>query len=206
MPFLVYIPLFITELSIWLKDNYIEFVATIFSIAGVWLTTKQIIWCWPVALIGLLLSVYVFYLTNLYLQVLLQIFYIVMTVYGWYYWKYGGKNNTEPKITNITKKMAINYIVSGLLCTIIAGYLFNKFTKDPQPILDALTSVCGIIATYLMAKKIIEHWIIWIFNDIIVVWMCYYQKLYIFTFLYFIFVILATYGLFEWKKDKAYSQ
>ena len=92
-------------------------------------------------------------------------------------------------------------MISGILVSIVFGYLFERYTEDPLPWLDALTSVCGIITTYLMAKKIIENWLIWIVNDMIVVGMCYYQKLYVFTGLYMVFIILAVYGWKEWKKE-----
>ena len=186
---------------VWIRSNYIEFCAALFSIAGVWLTTKQIIWCWPVSLAGLILSLFVFFYIHLYLQSILQIFYIVIALFGWYYWLYGGKVQKEIKVSRLKKEDAWIYIVSAIFAAIIFGYLFKRYTEDPLPWLDAATSVCGIITTYLMAKKIIENWLIWIANDVVVVWMCYYQKLYIFTILYLVFIILAVYGWKEWRKE-----
>lgn len=198
----LFIYLNITEIISWIYGNYIEFIATLVSIAGVYLTTKQIIWCWPISLVGLVLSMYVFFITHLYLQTLLQIFYLGMTLYGWYNWKYGGENNSVLNISRIKhKKDILRYLIIGLISIVICGYLFNKYTQDPLPWLDSITTISGIIATYIMAKKIIENWIIWIAIDIILVGMCYYQKLYIFTFLYSVFIILAVYGFFEWRKD-----
>ena len=192
---------FAEGISIWIRGNYVEFIAALISIVGVWLTTKQIIWCWPVSLAGLILSLFVFFYIHLYLQSILQIFYIVIALFGWYYWLYGGKVQKEIKVSRLKKEDAWIYIVSAIFAAIIFGYLFKRYTEDPLPWLDAATSVCGIITTYLMAKKIIENWLIWIANDVVVVWMCYYQKLYIFTILYLVFIILAVYGWKEWRKE-----
>jgi nicotinamide mononucleotide transporter len=185
----------------WIRSNYIEFCAALFSIAGVWLTTKQIIWCWPVSLAGLLMYSYIFFFSHIYLQAILQVFYLAMTLYGWYNWIHGGEYSTELKISGIKKKQSIIYFLIWLIFSLIFGYLFSRYTHDPLPWLDSLTTVCGIITTYLMAKKILENWIIWIFNDIVVVTICFYQKLYISSVLYIIFIILAIYGFSEWRKE-----
>ena len=189
------------DFIVWIRSNYIEFCAALFSIIGVWLTTKQIIWCWPVALAGLLLYAYIFFYSQIYLQAILQIFYIAMTLYGWYNWIHGGENSSELKISRLKGKESLIYFITWLIFSLIFGYLFNRYTQDPLPWLDSLTSVCGIITTYLMAKKILENWIIWIVNDIIVVGICFYQKLYISSVLYIIFIILAIYGFIEWRKE-----
>ena len=192
---------YIGELSGWIGSNYIEFIAAIISIIGVWLTTKQILWCWPVSLLGLILSLYVFFNTQLYLQATLQIFYIVIAVYGWFNWKRGEKNDIKLIISRLKIKAGLMYLGTGIVLTLIVGYLFRQYTEDPMPWMDSLTTVCGIITTFLMAKKILDNWLIWIFNDIILVGMCYYQKLYIFTILYVVFIILAIYGFIEWRRD-----
>ncbi len=181
--------------------NIIELIATVVSIIGVWLTARQIIWCWPVSLLGLIFQLYIFSSSGLYMQSFLQFFYMGVTFYGWYNWLYGGENKSALKVKRIRAKNAALYLLAGIISAFIIGILFENFTDDPLPWLDSATSVCGIIATLLMAKKIIENWLIWILNDIVVSGMCYYQELYIFAFLYFIFIILAIYGYSEWKKE-----
>ncbi len=186
---------------VWIRSNYIEFCAALFSIAGVWLTTKQIIWCWSISLVGLFLYTYIFFCSHIYLQSILQVFYIAMTLYGWYNWSKGGDNESGLKITGIKRKQAFIYFFIWLILSIIFGYIFSHYTRDPLPWADSLTSVCGIITTYLMAKKILENWLIWIANDLVLIVICFYQKLYISSVLYIIFIILAIYGYIEWKKE-----
>ncbi|MBP7497264.1 MAG: nicotinamide mononucleotide transporter [Bacteroidales bacterium] len=191
----------------WARANYIELISIIFSVSGVILATKQIIWNWPLALIGVIAASVVFYDTKLYLATLLQVFYFFFTLYGWYNWQYGGSQvNAQGekkvlKVTDITKKQSLIFFISGCFAAIILGYIFNKWTDATFPFIDSVTTTCGIIGTYFMAKKIIQHWFIWLFNDSICVVLYFYKGLYGFTILYFLYLLLATYGYFEWKKD-----
>jgi nicotinamide mononucleotide transporter len=180
---------------------YIELIASLFSIAGVLLTTKQNIWCWFVSLVGVTLSLYIFFSSRLFIQSMLQVFYIVMIFYGWYNWKHGGKDETVLKVSSAVIIKLLPYLITGIFFSVITGYIFNRYTSDPLPWLDSATSVFGIIATYLMAKKIIQHWYFWIVIDIFLVCICFYQKLYGFSMLYFIFILTAIYGLTEWRKE-----
>lgn len=123
---------YIGELSGWIGSNYIEFIAAIISIIGVWLTTKQILWCWPVSLLGLILSLYVFFNTQLYLQATLQIFYIVIAVYGWFNWKRGEKNDIKLIISRLKIKAGLMYLGTGIVLTLIVGYLFRAIYRRPN--------------------------------------------------------------------------
>ncbi len=178
-----------------------EVVATITGLLGVWLTSRQIIWCWPVALINVLLSLYVFYVAKLYQDALLQVFYLVMTLYGWYSWLYGGSNHSKLKVSKLKQKWLITYLISGTLLMLGSGYLFSKYTDAAIPYWDASSLVFGIIGTIWMTRKWVEHWLLWIVLDIICTGIFFYKELYFFTAQYFIFSILAFYGWIEWNKE-----
>lgn len=185
----------------WFFKNWVEVIAAVLGIIGVWLTAKQNIWCWPLGLLNVILSLYVFFVTKLYADVVLQVFYLVMTIYGWYNWLYGGENKTVLKVSHIRKKLLLFLILISVVCIFITGYLFSKYTDAALPYWDATVAVWGVIGTYVQAKKMIENWIIWILNDLLCTGIYFYKHLYAFTALYFIFVLLAVYGYMEWKKD-----
>lgn len=185
----------------WLAKNYIEIVATVLGIVGVWFSTKQNIWFWPLGLINVILSLYVFFATKLYADVVLQVFYLVMTIYGWYNWLYGGTNKTELKVSRIKQRTLIILILISTDTIIIAGYLFSTYTDAALPYWDSTIAIWGIITTYMEAKKYIENWLFWINTDLLCTGIYFYKGLYAFTALYFVFVILAIYGYIEWKKD-----
>ncbi|MBL6962340.1 MAG: nicotinamide mononucleotide transporter [Bacteroidetes bacterium] len=189
------------QLYSWIVFNYIEFIAVIAGIIGVWLTAKQIIWCWPVAIVNVVLSAYIFYGTKLYQDGILQLFYLIMAIYGWYNWKFGGKNKTELKVSRTSFRTAILLLIIGFISIYVFGYLFKRYTDAALPYWDATTTVWGVIATFMMAKKMIENWAIWILIDLLNTAIYFYKGLYGFVFLYFVFTILAVFGLMQWLKD-----
>ncbi|HNW99676.1 MAG TPA: nicotinamide riboside transporter PnuC [Bacteroidales bacterium] len=185
----------------WLIGNYIEIIASLLGIFGVWLTTKQKVWCWPIGLLNVILSLYVFLVSKLYADVVLQIFYIILTLYGWYNWLYGGENKTVLKVSRIKRSMMLFLILISFFCIFITGYIFSNYTDAALPYWDATVAVWGVIGTFVQAKKYIENWIIWIINDLLCTGIYFYKHLFAFTALYFVFVLLAVYGYIQWKKD-----
>ena len=189
------------ELLHWIVIHYIEFIAVIAGIAYVYLSAKQVIWCWPVGIVNVVLSIYVFFVTKLYQDAILQGFYLIMSIYGWYNWLHGGKNKSELQVSRLSLHLAIFILIIAAVAIVACGYFFNNYTDAALPYWDATTTVWGIIGTYLMAKKIIDNWVVWILIDILNVCIYYYKDLFGFTVLYFIFTILAVYGLKEWLRD-----
>lgn len=185
----------------WLSNNYIEVMAALLGIAGVWLTTRQLIWCWPVGLANVILSMFVFFEARLYADVLLQCFYLVMTLYGWYHWVFGKEGRRQLSVSHIKPALLVALIIAGALGSALAGYLFSTYTNASLPYWDAAVAVWGVIATYAMARKIIENWIMWIITDAVCVGIYFYKELFAFTVLYFIFTVLAAYGYYKWSKD-----
>ena len=189
------------DLFNWITANYIEFIAVIAGIIGVYLTAKQVIWCWPVAIVSVVLSIYIFFVTKLYQDAILQCFYLFMSFYGWYNWLHGGKGKAELKVSRISLPHSLFLLLIGSISICGCGYFFSRYTDASLPYWDATTTVWGIIGTWLMARKIIENWVVWIIIDLLNVCIYYYKELYGFTVLYFIFTLLAVYGLNEWIKD-----
>lgn len=185
----------------WSVEKIIELSASLIGLIGVWLTTRQKIWCWPVGLLGVILSLYVFLASKLYADVILQIFYIVLTIYGWYNWLHGGENRTILKVTRVNKKYILILLIIGFGAVFITGYVFSEFTDASLPYWDATVAVWGVIATLEQAKKHIENWVMWILTDLLCTGIYFYKELYFFAGLYFCFALLAIYGFSSWKKD-----
>jgi nicotinamide mononucleotide transporter len=185
----------------WIIENYIEIIASVLGLWGVWLTTKQKIWCWPIGLLNVILSLYVFLVSKLYADVILQMFYIVLTIYGWYNWLHGGENKSELNVSRIKRTDMLILFIVGMITAFITGYLFKTYTDAALPYWDGTVAVWGIIGTFVQAKKYIENWIIWIISDLLCTGIYVYKGLYAFTGLYFCFAVLAVYGYYSWKKD-----
>jgi len=178
----------------------IEIIAAIAGLVCVWLTVKQNIWCWPIGLVQVGLYIYIFTSVKLYSDALLQIFFIVTSLYGWYMWLYGGKNKTELKVSVIGKKFIL-WVALILAVFPIFGFIMAKFLGASAPYPDAFTTVASIVATYLMAKKRLESWILWISVDVIAIGVYIYKDLYITSGLYAVFLCLAITGYIKWRKE-----
>ncbi|OFX78649.1 MAG: hypothetical protein A2X12_03640 [Bacteroidetes bacterium GWE2_29_8] len=180
----------------------IQIAGNIFGVLEVYLRIKQKIFCWFFALLGVLTYIYIFYVVKLYADMALQAYYLIMTIYGWYFWINGGKNNSILKVSTLNKKQIIIISIMIVIGTIITGYLLKKYTDDPFPYADSFTTVGAIFGTWLMAKKKIENWIIWIIVNPVSIIIYYMKDLHYTTYLlYFIFTIMAIYGYIKWRKD-----
>lgn len=179
----------------------IEIVASILGLLSVYLVTKQNIWCWPTGIVMVLLYMFIFYEARLYSDMLLQLFFAGMQIYGWYFWLNGDSQRPAVKVTYLKKNEYYFWLLLILVLSAILGILMKTLTNADLPFIDAFTTAMSIIAQWLMTKKKIENWILWIFADLIYVAMYFYKALYPTSILYLIFLGLAVMGYFDWKKS-----
>jgi nicotinamide mononucleotide transporter len=188
--------------SLWqyVIEDKTEVIAFILSVAGVWLTAREKIINWPVNILACIASVYLFYRDALYGDAALNVFFIVMCIYGWYEWVYGGKNKTELHISKAEIK-TLGILFALTIPVSFALGLILSHTNSTVPYFDGITTALSLAATWMAAKKLIENWLVWLFTDIIYVAMYSIKHLYLFSVLYFIFTLLAVYGYLAWRKQ-----
>jgi nicotinamide mononucleotide transporter len=179
--------------------TWIELFGIIFNLLGVWLTVKKNVACFPTGIAGVAFYAVFYYQAKLYADTILQVFYIGLLAYGWLQW-----NNTRAQkefvVSRINNKLWIQLSIICAIATLAIGTVFIKYTDASLPYLDSLLTSMSLVAQWLVAKKKIENWIIWIIADVIYVGMFLYKHIYPTSFLYFIFILLAVSGYFEWKK------
>ena len=185
----------------WMLVHWVEITGSVLGLVGVWLEAKQNIWCWPVGLLNVIISMWVFFFSKLYADVILQVFYLVITIYGWYFWVFGGQKKYEVPIRKLFRKEFIVMLILGFGLTGVLGYFLRNYTDAAFPYWDSLVTVWGVIATYAMAKKIMEHWLMWIVINLNCTAIYFFKHLFAFSPLYFIFTLLSVYGYLKWKKD-----
>ncbi len=176
--------------------SLIELIGTVFGIIGVWLTIKQNIWCFATGMINILLYAIVFYKAKLYADASLQVIYILILLYGWIMWTGGEKAFTAHR-TQIREILILSFVT--IAATIIIGYIFKTHTDASLPYLDAALTSVSLVAQWLVAKKRVENWLIWIGADTVYVGMYIYKHLFLTALLYFIFIPLAVQGWKQWK-------
>jgi len=179
----------------------IEIIAVIFGIASVWFAKKENILVFPTGIINTVIFIYLCYAFTLYGDLTINIYYTLMSIYGWYMWKRTIKGE-EIAITKSTLKdwKTATIILTTTIVFVVGVYLyFNRFDRLTDYI-DTITTGIFFAAMWLMANKKIEHWILWIVADIISIPL-YFVKGLGFTGLQFIvFLILAIQGYNAWKK------
>jgi nicotinamide mononucleotide transporter len=181
--------------------EWLEYAAVGFNIAYVILAAKENIWCWPMGIIGSALSIWLFVDSKIYAESVLFTYYVVMGFYGWYVWSGGGSHSEKFTIRKLNLKTHFLILISGYALTALLFLILQTYTDAEMPLLDSFTTIFSFIATWMVAKRIIENWIYWICINALTVYLYFSRDLNVYAILSFVYTILAVYGYFEWKKD-----
>ena len=189
-------------------EQYIEILGTIVGIVYLWLEYKANIYLWLVSIIMPAIYLYIFYVAGLYADFAINIYYLLIAIYGWLAWKYGFKlfslkkeNNREEvlKISSVPKKLWIRLVVVYALLQLLITWVLVTYTNSDVPWLDSFTTSVSIIAMWLLARKYVEQWLVWIIVDVVCVGLYIYKDLYFTSALYALYAIIALFGYFKWR-------
>ena len=177
----------------------LEILAVFSAILYLMLAAREDIKCWYAALFSSILYIYIMYQADLVMESLLQIFYVVMAIYGWSQWKNKTNKRTLLKIQKWKKINHIYSIFSVTFLSIVSALLLEKYTQAALPLLDAFTTWGAIIATYMVAKKIIENWFYWFVIDSVSIYLFISRELYMTAFLFLIYLVIIVFGYKSWR-------
>ena len=187
--------------------SYVELLGTISGLLSVWFATKQNILTWTTGILNIICFFTIFYQVHLYSDMFLQIYFFITSIYGWITWR--NQKQTDKPISLLSNKNRLLYLLLILILSLILGilvknihlFLPNIFSQPASfPFTDTFIAVSSIIATVFLAKRILENWILWIFVDIICVFVYVKKNIFFISIEYGAFFLLATYGLFLWIK------
>lgn len=181
----------------------IEWVAVLCGVTYVVLASVRSMLCWLFALLSSGIYTYIFFSVELFLESSLQVFYVVMAVVGWMSWNAAGDPNASDGIPVKTWKLsfhAINIVVSGVIALTL-GWIFDTFTNQQSPYMDAFTTVFSLAATFMVTQRVLENWIYWIVIDLVSIVLYTSRELYLSSVLYFVFTVLAVVGFFAWRRQ-----
>jgi nicotinamide mononucleotide transporter len=181
--------------------NSIEIVAAAFGVVSVFLSVRQNIWSWPTAIVNVGLYIFVFYGSKLYADTGLQVVYVVLNAYGWYHWLYGGKNRTELPVTRTSARLWLLLVALIAAGTAVLGTILTQKTDAALPYVDSLTTSTSLVAQWMMTRKLLENWIIWVAVDVVYIGMYINKSLYVTAVLYFIFLVLSAMGFLQWRRS-----
>jgi nicotinamide mononucleotide transporter len=180
--------------------NPLEIAGFVTGALSVWLAVRQNPWNWPFGVANAICFLVLFWQARLFGDMALQLLFIAICLLGWYRWLFGGAGHSRLRVTRITALGALAYVCAGAVATaVFTPYL--RSVGDASPFLDALTTVLSVEAQYLMTRKVIEHWWVWMAADVIYIWLYASRELYLTSLLYVVFFAMCVVGLREWLRD-----
>ncbi len=187
----------------WLLKNWVEVAGALTGLIAIYFQIKEKVIFWPISLINVILYIFVYFSALLYAEVSLQLYYLVVSIYGWYYWQSGKIKNkgSELKVTTCSKNLILKLSVIFVALFFLMAFVLKKFTNTDVPFVDAFVTSLSFIATWLLAKKKIENWLVWIVVDAACVGVYIYKGLYPTIVLFAVLTILAFVGYNSWKKS-----
>ncbi len=178
----------------------LEWTSVLLNLLYVILLTREIVWAWPAGILGSAIGLFVLFDAKLYNDVWLFVLYVILGIYGWYAWVYGGKNNKQPPIIHTKLREGLVFLTLGALGTAVLGSTFAQLTDADIPYWDAFTSSFSVVGTYMQARKHLQNWLLWIIVDGVYIGVYWYKGLTAFAILSIIYLVLAAYGYWEWRK------
>jgi nicotinamide mononucleotide transporter len=179
----------------------LEITAAVFGAIAVYLSTRENIWSWPTAIINVGLYTIVFFQSRLYADMGLQVIYLAMSIYGWYNWLHGGEHHSVLHVSRApTRLLALRafLVVAGSLAL---GATLYAHTNAAIPFLDSALVATSLAAQWLMTRKILENWLLWIAVDLVYVPTFISRGLYATAILYAVFLVLAMLGYISWRRS-----
>ena len=183
----------------------LELFAALVGAVSVYLSVRQNVWSWPTAIVNVLLYVVVFFREKLYADMGLQVVYAIISAYGWYHWLYGGAERSELRVsrTPLRERLVLSLLVVAGAASL--GTLFARATDASLPYLDSSLTATSLAAQWMMTRKYLENWLVWIAVDVVYVPMFIYKRLYPTAALYAVFLVLATMGYVQWRRSMSAS-
>ena len=186
----------------YLQANWIELLGSVLSIIYLYLSIKQKASLWIFGFLCSALYVVVFFQSKFYADMSLQFYYLGVSVFGWISWKAGKpENRKELPVKRTTPLSGAIILIIALVLYFLYYFILSEYTDSPLPKADSFTTALSIVATWMLARKMIEHWWLWIIVDSVSAGLYFYKALYPTAILFVIYTIMAIIGYRQWKKS-----
>jgi len=182
--------------------NWLEIAGFVATLLGIWLTTRRTLACWPVVLAADLIYLIVFFRARLLSDALLQIFFAAFTLYGWWHWWRGVRQEGEVRVAPLILRDMLAALAVGVAGSVVLAVLAKHF-HAALPYLDATLTSYSLVASWWQARKHTANWWLWIAVDLTYIGEYIYKGLWVTGVLYLLLVGLAVLGLRDWKRAAA---
>jgi nicotinamide mononucleotide transporter len=194
--------LFAEAFSVWgSATTWLEIVAVVIALAMVGCNIREIHWGWPLAIVSSLMYFALFWRSRLYGDAALQIFFAVVALWGWYQWLRGHRaDGSVLRVTRLTRRGLALTVVACALLWPVTGFFLKTFTDTDVPWWDAFPTAVSLVGQFLLGRKFIENWAVWIVVNVVSVGLFAYKGLWLTVGLYVVFIALSWVGWKEWKR------
>jgi nicotinamide mononucleotide transporter len=179
----------------------VEIAAALLGVANIVLLVRRSIWNYVFGLASVALYVVVFHDSLLYSDALLQVFFFVVQIYGWWNWYHAREGDGLIRVELMTNIERLAWSAVTVVAAVGEGWYLAHYTNDSAPWLDATTTAMSVVAQYLLSVRKLENWILWIAVDVVQIGLYYWKGLYPTTVLYVIYLVMSGVGLWEWQRQ-----
>lgn len=177
-----------------------EWLGVITGFICIYLAARENIWSWPVSIISVLAYAWVFFEARMYGDMALQFYFLFTAMYGWYYWV-KKQDLQEKPIDTITTKGWILSFISVLVLSVLLGFFLDNYTNTDVPYEDGFCTAMSFVAQFLLTRKILQNWLLWIFVDICYIPLYLYKNFNLSAIFYAFLVAIALKGYLDWRKN-----
>ena len=181
--------------------NLLELVAALLGAISVWLVVRRNIWAFPIGIVMVLLYIYIFLDAKLYSDMLLQVFFAIMQIHGWWAWSRSEKADDEK--ISVREVSQQQWWIAGVIQVLgfgALGYVMDTYTDAASPYMDAFVAIESVIAQLWMNRRYLENWILWIAVNQVAIFLYASKALWFTTGLYAVFLVMAVAGYWEWRR------
>jgi nicotinamide mononucleotide transporter len=181
--------------------SWTEIIASILGLTNIVLLVRRSIWNYPFGIAMVTLYGVVFFEAKLFSDAALQVFFVVVQIYGWWNWYHARDSAGLARVETMTTRSRLVWIAVIVVFTIADAWFLKKYTSDVAPWMDANTTAMSVVAQYLLSVRKIENWVLWIVTDVVQIGLYYWKGLYPTTGLYVLFLIISCVGLYGWLRE-----
>lgn len=175
-------------------------VGSALDLLDTYLLIKANIWAWPIGIVAVLINAVLYYQVKLYADFSLQLLYLVSMAYGWYYWLHPKNNQAEVRVTRLSRKVMVCWLMAGVCVTGLISYLLRHYSPSTTPWWDASTTAMSLIAQWLTCRKKIENWLVWFVVDALYVGLYAYKDLPFHAIENSVYLVMAVMGYLNWRR------
>ena len=181
--------------------SWTEIVASILGVVNIVLLVRRSIWNYPFGIAMVSMYAVVFFQARFFSDALLQVFFFVVQIYGWWVWYHARDSEGLVKVELMSNRARIGWAAVIVFATVAEGWYLANYTTDSAPWMDANTTAMSVVAQYLLSIRKIENWILWIVTDVVQIGLYYWKGLYPTAGLYVLFLVMSAVGLYEWQRE-----